>query len=138
MQPSNSPTGTPPDGPPIQPPGAAAPPPTKPAPVAVAAPAAAKPAGAAVPAAPATPSAPKAPAPAKIVTVAAIGADDEDTQLLDDPAEIAELKKIDIFTDIPDSVLQMYPGTVARRRYRPGEVLCTEGEGGTTAFYVVD
>ncbi len=62
----------------------------------------------------------------------------EDAEVFDDPAEIAELKKIDIFADIPDSVLQMYPGTVARRKYRPGEVICTEGEGGTTAFYVAE
>ncbi len=149
MQP-NSPT--PPPGPagasnqPPNPPATpAAMPPASPAPGTPAAPAAAAPVTPAEtapkPAAPAAPAAPKpaaAPAAAKIVTVASIGSDDEDTEVFDDPAEIAELKKLDIFADIPDSVLQMYPGTVARRKYRAGEIICTEGEGGTTAFYVVE
>ena len=99
--------------------------------------AAGKPAAApALPTAAAPPA--KAAAPAKIVAVAALGDEDESTEVLDSPAEIADLRKLDIFADIPESVLQMYPGTVARRKYKPGEVICTEGEGGTTAFYVVE
>ncbi|MGD9688923.1 MAG: cyclic nucleotide-binding domain-containing protein [Phycisphaerales bacterium] len=117
-------SGTPPAASPATPAGGATAP--KPAAPAPGAPGTAKPAAAAAPAKPAA---------QKIVTTATLG-EEEGAEVFDDPAEIAELKKIDIFADIPDSVLQMYPGTVARRRYKAGEVICTEGEGGTTAFYV--
>ena len=122
---------------PTNPPPSAPPPPPNPPPSAVpVAGAAAVPAPAKPAAAPAAP--PKAPAAAKIVTVAALGDEDESTEVLDSPAEIADLRKLDIFADIPESVLQMYPGTVARRKYKPGDVICTEGEGGTTAFYIAE
>ncbi len=131
MDPTNPPaSGSTPPAPPPGGPGAG---PGTPAGAAAPAP------KAAAPAAPATAAkAPAAPAPAKIVTVAALGDEDDTTEVLDSPAEISELRKLDIFADIPESVLQMYPGTVARRKYKPGDVICREGEGGTTAFYVAE
>jgi len=140
MQPGNSSPPPPgPGGPPAVPSGSTPPGASPAAPATAGGPAPAKPAAPAAPPAPPGPAKPPAaPAPAKIVTVASIGGDDEDTEVFDDPAEIAELKKLDIFADIPDSVLQMYPGTVARTKYRAGEVICTEGEGGTTAFYIAE
>ncbi len=113
------PTNPPPSSSPPPPPRPAATPPG-PGPVGAPAPAAAKPAA------------------AKIVAVASIGSDDETAEVLDSAAEISELRKLDIFADIPESVMQMYPGTVARRKYKPGDVICREGDGGTTAFYVVE
>lgn len=130
----SGPTGAPQGGTPSP----STPPPTPPAPPKPAA-TPGTPAAAGAPAAAAPkPAAPAPPAAAKIVTVASLDEEDESTEVLDSPAEISELRKLDIFADLPESVMQMYPGTVARRRYKPGDVVCREGEGGTTAFYIVE
>lgn len=83
---------------------------------------------------------PAAPPKQKIITVITdfVEGDEGETETLDDPAEISELKKTDIFADIAESTLLMLPGTVARRKFRTGEVICREGEGGTTAFYIAE
>lgn len=49
-----------------------------------------------------------------------------------------ELREIDIFKDVDIKQLQKFPGTVARRTFKAGEAICREGEGGTTAFYIVE
>ncbi|MFM9957411.1 MAG: cyclic nucleotide-binding domain-containing protein [Phycisphaerales bacterium] len=49
-----------------------------------------------------------------------------------------ELKKIDIFADVKEDRIKQFPGTVRRREFEPGEVVCLQGEGGTTAFYIVE
>ncbi|MEQ9617355.1 MAG: cyclic nucleotide-binding domain-containing protein [Phycisphaerales bacterium] len=48
-----------------------------------------------------------------------------------------ELSEIDIFADIDERSLLKYPGTVRRREFEEGEVICRQGEGGTTAFYIL-
>lgn len=133
------PDPTPPAPPTPPTPSTPPPPPSPPTPAAGAGPGA-TPAAAAKPAAPAAAKPPAAPAKQKIITVVTDFAEGEsgETELLDDPAEISELKKIDIFADIAESTLQMLPGTVARRRFKAGEVICREGEGGTTAFYIAE
>lgn len=48
-----------------------------------------------------------------------------------------ELKSIDIFKDVDPKALEKYPGAVRIHSFPPGEVICREGEGGTTAFYIL-
>ena len=48
-----------------------------------------------------------------------------------------ELQQIDIFKDVDVKMLLKFPGTVSERRFSPGQVICREGEGGTTAFYIL-
>ena len=48
-----------------------------------------------------------------------------------------ELQQIDIFKDVDVKMLLKFPGTVAERRFSPGQIICREGEGGTTAFYIL-
>lgn len=47
-----------------------------------------------------------------------------------------ELLKIDIFQGLTADDLAMRPGTVAQRRFAKGDVICRQGDGGTTAFYI--
>lgn len=49
-----------------------------------------------------------------------------------------ELREVDIFADVDEKALLKYPGTVRRRLFQAGDVICREGEGGTTAFYIVE
>ena len=48
-----------------------------------------------------------------------------------------EIRAVDIFADIDERTLEKFPGTVRRRTFKPGDVICREGEGGTTAFYII-
>lgn len=50
----------------------------------------------------------------------------------------ADLVGIDIFRDLDRRVIEKFPGTVVRREFAAGEVICREGEGGTTAFYLLE
>ena len=43
-----------------------------------------------------------------------------------------------IFQGVPAASLERYPGAIVRRRFKPGEVICREGEYGSTAFYVLE
>lgn len=48
-----------------------------------------------------------------------------------------ELTKIPLFSGIPFKFLQFNGGAVVRRRLAPGDVLCREGEYGSTAFIIL-
>lgn len=49
-----------------------------------------------------------------------------------------QLGAIDIFKDVKPESLAKFPGTVVRRQFSAGDVICREGEGGTTAFYIIE
>ncbi len=49
-----------------------------------------------------------------------------------------ELEQIDIFRGIGRRQLERFPGTVVRRTFEEGDLICREGEGGTTAFYILE
>ncbi len=49
-----------------------------------------------------------------------------------------DLVGVDIFKDIDHKVIEKFPGTVVRREFSAGEVICREGEGGTTAYYLLE
>ena len=48
-----------------------------------------------------------------------------------------ELKALPIFARMSGTFLELNRGAVVRRRFQPGEVICREGEFGSTAFYVL-
>lgn len=54
-----------------------------------------------------------------------------------DAMDAEDLKKIDIFADVKEDRIKQFPGTVRQREFDAGEVICQQGEGGTTAFYIV-
>lgn len=49
-----------------------------------------------------------------------------------------DLAQIDIFKDVKPDAMAKYPGTVRRRLFAAGDVICRQGEGGTTAFYILE
>ncbi len=138
------------------------PPPVPAAPVAASAPAKpppARPAGppkpvAAVPkpalptgAAPAKPAAPegaKANAPAAAVDAKAAAPKKEVVRVLaearlerGEALSAEQLLKIPIFEGIPASQIERLPGAVVLRRFKKGEIICREGEYGSTAYYIL-
>ena len=50
----------------------------------------------------------------------------------------AQLLEVDIFKDMKPATLEKFPGSVVKRTFRSGENICRQGEGGTTAFYIVE
>src|SRR6266566_3815067 len=48
-----------------------------------------------------------------------------------------QLAAIPDFAGIRKEIWDKFPGAIARKEYRPGDVLMREGENGTTAFYIL-
>jgi CRP-like cAMP-binding protein/Pyruvate/2-oxoacid:ferredoxin oxidoreductase delta subunit len=69
---------------------------------------------------------------AKAMLPATFGEDDGQTLSPED------LRQIDIFADVDEKMLRKFPGTVIQRTFNQGDVICREGEGGTTAFYILE
>jgi len=53
------------------------------------------------------------------------------------PLTPEELGAIPDFAQIRKEIWAKFPGAIARKTFRPGEILMREGESGTTAFYVL-
>lgn len=49
----------------------------------------------------------------------------------------AELAAIPDFAGIRKETWEKFPGAIARKQYRAGEILLREGENGSTAFYIL-
>jgi len=49
-----------------------------------------------------------------------------------------ELLQIPIFKGVSGTFLELNRGAIVKRRYRKGEIICREGEFGSTAFYIVE
>ena len=64
-------------------------------------------------------------------TAIAVGAD---TQSL--TAE--ELHRLPVFAGVSGTFLELNRGAIVTRRYRKGEVICREGDFGSTAFFIVE
>jgi CRP-like cAMP-binding protein/Fe-S-cluster-containing hydrogenase component 2 len=61
-----------------------------------------------------------------------------DVALMDGaPMAPEELLALPMFTGVSGTFLGLNQGSVVKRRLRPGEVVCREGEFGSTAFYVL-
>src|SRR5215831_12938728 len=52
--------------------------------------------------------------------------------------EAEELLRIPVFHGVSGTFLEMNRGAIVKRRFKKGEVLCREGEFGSTAFYIVE
>ncbi len=48
-----------------------------------------------------------------------------------------ELLRLPVFSGASGTFLALNQGSVVRRKFRPGEVICREGENGSTAFYIL-
>ena len=53
-----------------------------------------------------------------------------------EPLTPEELAKIPIFESVSQSLMQKNFGAVVRRRFKAGDIICREGEYGSTAFYI--
>jgi CRP-like cAMP-binding protein/Fe-S-cluster-containing dehydrogenase component len=52
--------------------------------------------------------------------------------------EAEDLLKIAVFQGVSGTFLELNRGAIVRRRFRKGEVICREGEFGSTAFYILE
>ena len=49
-----------------------------------------------------------------------------------------ELHQLPVFAGVSGTFLELNRGAIVKRRYRKGEVICREGEFGSTAFFIVE
>src|ERR1700739_1605522 len=49
-----------------------------------------------------------------------------------------ELHRLPVFAGVSGTFLELNRGAIVKRRYRKGEVICREGEFGSTAFYLLE
>src|SRR5215813_1049803 len=52
--------------------------------------------------------------------------------------EAEDLLKIPVFQGVSGTFLEMNRGAIVKRRFKKGELLCREGEFGSTAFFIVE
>jgi CRP-like cAMP-binding protein/Fe-S-cluster-containing dehydrogenase component len=57
-----------------------------------------------------------------------------DTQVLD-PEELLQLP---VFKGVSGTFLELNRGAIVKRRFRKGDILCKEGDFGSTAFYILE
>ncbi len=51
---------------------------------------------------------------------------------------VEELQALPVFANVSGTFLALNQGAVVKRHFRRGEVICREGEFGSTAFYILD
>ncbi|HXR09763.1 MAG TPA: cyclic nucleotide-binding domain-containing protein, partial [Candidatus Acidoferrales bacterium] len=49
-----------------------------------------------------------------------------------------ELHRLPVFAGVSGTFLELNRGAIVKRRFRKGEVICREGEFGSTAFYILE
>jgi CRP-like cAMP-binding protein/Fe-S-cluster-containing dehydrogenase component len=54
------------------------------------------------------------------------------------PAEPEDLLQLPVFKGVSGTFLELNKGSVVKRNFRAGEVICREGEFGSTAFYIAE
>jgi len=67
------------------------------------------------------------------VTATAIGTGPDVQQV-----STEELQQLPVFKGVSGTFLSLNRGAIVRRRFRKGDVICREGEYGSTAFYILD
>jgi CRP-like cAMP-binding protein/Pyruvate/2-oxoacid:ferredoxin oxidoreductase delta subunit/ferredoxin len=60
------------------------------------------------------------------------------TVLPGQPVDIDELQHLSYFQKVSGTFLELNKNAVVRRHFRKGEIVCREGEYGSTAFYIVE
>jgi CRP-like cAMP-binding protein/Fe-S-cluster-containing dehydrogenase component len=54
------------------------------------------------------------------------------------PLTAEELHRLPVFAGVSGTFLELNRGAIVKRRYRRGEVICREGDFGSTAFFIVE
>jgi CRP-like cAMP-binding protein/Fe-S-cluster-containing dehydrogenase component len=54
------------------------------------------------------------------------------------PIAVDELEGLPVFKGVSGTFLSLNKGAIVRRQFRQGEVICREGEYGSSAFYILD
>jgi CRP-like cAMP-binding protein/Fe-S-cluster-containing dehydrogenase component len=54
------------------------------------------------------------------------------------PLTSEELHRLPLFAGVSGTFLELNRGAILKRRFRAGEVICREGEFGSTAFYILE
>jgi CRP-like cAMP-binding protein/Fe-S-cluster-containing hydrogenase component 2 len=52
--------------------------------------------------------------------------------------EAEELLQLPVFQGVSGTFLELNRGAIVKRRFHPGEIICREGEFGSTAFYLLE
>jgi CRP-like cAMP-binding protein/Fe-S-cluster-containing dehydrogenase component/ferredoxin len=60
------------------------------------------------------------------------------TVLPGEPVGVEELQKLSYFQKVSGTFLELNKNAVVRRHFRKGEIVCREGEYGSTAFYITE
>ncbi len=60
------------------------------------------------------------------------------TVLPGEPVDIDELQRLSYFQKVSGTFLELNKNAVVRRHFRKGEIVCREGEYGSTAFYILE
>src|SRR5581483_5038708 len=60
------------------------------------------------------------------------------TVLPGDPVDVEELQQLSYFEKVSGTFLELNKNAVVRRHYRKGDIVCREGEYGSTAFYITE
>lgn len=55
-----------------------------------------------------------------------------------EPVKVEELLQLPAFENISGTFLDLNKNAVVRRHFKPGDVVCREGEYGSTAFYILE
>jgi CRP-like cAMP-binding protein len=55
-----------------------------------------------------------------------------------DPVGVDELKQLPFFQKVSGTFLELNKNAVIKRHFKPGEVICREGDYGSTAFYILE
>ncbi len=69
----------------------------------------------------------------KFVVGTALGREHEGT-----PATVEELLALPVFQNVSGTFLELNRNAVVKRHFRRGEIICREGEFGSTAFYILE
>ncbi|HTR39303.1 MAG TPA: cyclic nucleotide-binding domain-containing protein [Bryobacteraceae bacterium] len=60
------------------------------------------------------------------------------TVLPGEPVDVEELQALTYFQKVSGTFLELNKNAVVRRHYRKGDIVCREGEYGSTAFYIIE
>jgi CRP-like cAMP-binding protein/Fe-S-cluster-containing dehydrogenase component len=55
-----------------------------------------------------------------------------------EPVEVEELKTFPFFQKVSGTFLELNRNAVIKRRFKAGEIICREGDYGSTAFYIIE
>jgi CRP-like cAMP-binding protein/Fe-S-cluster-containing dehydrogenase component/ferredoxin len=60
------------------------------------------------------------------------------TVLPGDPVEVDELQTLEYFQKISGTFLELNKNAIVRRHFKKGDIICREGDYGSTAFYILE